>query len=59
MASSKSNKKNINKKDDKNSNLTAFEQEMLECYKKVKEYKIACEANVVSSLWQDIDLYYT
>jgi replicative DNA helicase len=60
MASSKSNKKVINKKtNDANTNLSAFEQEMLECYKKVREYKIACEANVVSSLWHDIDLYYT
>lgn len=46
-----------NKKE--NNKLTAYQQEVLETIKKIKEYKLAVEANVVSILWSDKDLYFT
>ena len=39
--------------------LTPFEEEMLATGKKIREYKKACEANIVSILWKQPDLYYT
>jgi len=41
------------------SKLTPFEEEMLATGKKIREYKKACEANIVSILWKQPDLYYT
>lgn len=39
--------------------ITPFEQELIDTNKKVREYKKACEANVVSILWKNPDFYYT
>ena len=39
--------------------LTPFEEELMKATKKVKEYKLACEANVVSILWSIPELYFT
>jgi len=38
--------------------LTAFETEMLKAAKKVKEYKLACEANIVSIFYKKSELIY-
>lgn len=43
----------------KKQELTAFEKELIKATKKVKEFKLACEANVVSILWSNPELYYT
>jgi len=39
--------------------ISAFEVELLKANKKILEYKLACEANIVSILWSNPDLYYT
>jgi len=39
--------------------LTPFEEELAKTSKKIREYKKACEANIVSILWKQPDLYYT
>ena len=39
--------------------LTPFEEELLKASKKIREYKKACEANIVSILWKNYELYYT
>ena len=38
--------------------LTPFEKELLDTIKKIGEYKLACEANVVSSLYQRPDAIF-
>ena len=38
--------------------LTPFEEEMIKTSKTIREYKKACEANIVSILWKSPDLYY-
>lgn len=38
--------------------ITPYEQELLKATKKVKEYKLSCEANIVSILWKDPEMYY-
>lgn len=43
----------------KKQELTAFEVEIIKAANKVKEYKLSCEANIVSILWKNPDLYYT
>jgi len=43
----------------KDTKLTPFEEELLKSSKKIREYKKACEANIVSILWKNHDLYYT
>ena len=48
----KSTKSTITKK-------SAFEQERLNAVKKVKEFKLSCEANVVSALYINHELFYT
>ena len=40
------------------SKISAFEIEMAKAFKKVKDFKIACEANIVSLLWKNQDLIY-
>jgi replicative DNA helicase len=40
------------------SEVSAYEQELVECGKKIKEYKLACEANIVAILWKKPDLYF-
>lgn len=42
-----------------NKELTPFEVEIIKAANKVKEYKLSCEANIVSILWKNLDLYYT
>jgi hypothetical protein len=39
--------------------LSAFEEEILKSYKKVMEYKVICEANIVSLLWKNTELFHT
>lgn len=39
--------------------LTPFEQELLKAGKKVKEYKLSCEANVVSIFWKNHELMFS
>jgi len=39
--------------------LTPFEVEIIKAANKVKEYKLSCEANIVSILYKNPDLYYT
>ena len=48
-------KKNENKKGKKNT----VSRETLETATKIKEYKLACEANIVSILFKQPELYYT
>nr|WP_243153142.1 helicase [Clostridium botulinum] len=44
-------------KKDKQNNLLNGEE--IEAMKKIKEYKLVCEANIVSILWKQPDLYLT
>lgn len=39
--------------------LTPFEKELAKAVETVKEYKLACEANIVSILYQNPEFYYT
>lgn len=39
--------------------LTPYQEELVDTIKKIKEFKLAVEANVVSILWSDKDLYFT
>ena len=39
--------------------LSLLEIELIKSSKKVQEYKLACEANIVSSLFKNPELYYT
>jgi len=39
--------------------LTPLEIELIKSSKKVQEYKLACEANIVSILYKNPDLYFT
>lgn len=39
--------------------LTAFEKEQVECAKKINEYKLLSEANVVASIFKNPELIYT
>ena len=41
-----------------NKKLTPFEEELLKATKKVKEYKLACEANIVSIFYKKSDLLF-
>ena len=38
--------------------LTAFEKEQAECAKKINEYKLLSEANIVASIFKNPDLMY-
>ncbi len=38
--------------------LTAYEKELLKAIKKVKEYKLSCEANIVAIFYKNSDLLY-
>lgn len=40
------------------SELSAFEEELVKASKKVKEYKLTCEANIVLCLYKDHELLY-
>ena len=46
-------------KDKEQKELTPLEIELIKSSKKVQEYKLACEANIVSILYQNPELYYT
>ncbi len=50
MATAKGNKKQ--------SKLTPFQEELIETIKKINEYKLGCEANIVSALYQRPDAIY-
>ncbi len=39
--------------------MTPFEEELNKTSKKIREYKKACEANIVSILWSVPEMYYT
>ena len=52
----KDSKSKVKKKEVK---LTAFEQELIETMKKVKEYKLASEANIVSIIYKNPDVIYS
>ena len=41
-----------------NAKLTAFEKEQVECAKKINEYKLLSEANVVASIFKKPELIY-
>lgn len=43
---------------EKNTKLTPFEQEQIAIAKKILDYKLAAEANVVSILYKSTDLLY-
>ncbi len=43
----------------KKKELTVFETELIKASKQVQEYKLACEANVVSTFYKNPELYYT
>jgi len=43
----------------KKSDLTPLEIELIKASKKVQEYKLACEANIVSIFYKNPELYYT
>ena len=49
MAATKINKKTTTKKEE----LTPFEKQLLETVKKINEYKLSCEANVVSIIYKN------
>lgn len=38
--------------------LTAFQKEQIECAKKIKEYKLSSEANIVASIYKNPELIY-
>lgn len=38
--------------------LTAYQQELAKAIEKVKEFKLACEANITAILWKNTELYY-
>ena len=38
--------------------LTAFEKEQIECGKKIQEYKLSSEANIVASIFKKPELIY-
>lgn len=42
----------------KKPNVSKIPEEELKAIKKVKEYKLICESNIVSILWKDVDLYF-
>lgn len=42
----------------KKPNISNIPKEEIEAIKKVKEYKLICESNIVSILWKDADLYF-
>ena len=44
---------------EKKKELSVFEQELVKAGKKVQEFKLACEANVVSILFKNPELYFT
>ncbi len=44
---------------EKKKELTALEIELIKASKKVQEFKLACEANIVSILYKNPDLYFT
>ena len=48
-------KNNTNKT---NTNITPFEQELIDTMKKIKDYKLACESNIVSIIYKNIDHIY-
>lgn len=45
-------------KNNKKSNITSFQKDLIETIKKIKEYKRNCEANIVSILYKKPDLLY-
>lgn len=47
------------KKDKSSSKLSPFEIEMAKAFKKVKEFKVACEANIVSLIWKNTELLFS
>jgi replicative DNA helicase len=47
------------KKKQEKQKLTPYQQELVETIKKIKEFKLAVEANIVAILWSDKDLYFT
>ena len=47
----------VNKKDSK-TKITPFQEEQLKAAKRVKEYKLSCEANVVSIFYKNPELLY-
>ncbi len=42
----------------KNKKISAFEEELLLIIKKINEFKLGCEANIVSILYKNPDLFY-
>ena len=48
-----------NKQEKEKQKLTPYQKELVETIKKIKEFKLAVEANIVSILWVDKDLYFT
>lgn len=42
----------------KKKDVSKIPKEEIEAIKKVKEYKLICESNIVSILWKDADLYF-
>lgn len=44
---------------EKRQELSVLEKELVKASKKVQEYKLACEANIVASLYKNPDLYFT
>ena len=47
----------VNKKNSK-TKITPFQEEQLKAAKRVKEYKLSCEANVVSIFYKNPELLY-
>ena len=48
----------VNEKKTEKTKLTPFQEEQLKVAKKVKEYKLSCEANVVSIFYKKPDLLF-
>lgn len=51
------NKTKSSTKNSKTAKLTPFQEEMNKTLNKIKEYKLACEANITSILWSKPELY--
>lgn len=50
--------KKTSNKESKGKKLTAYQQELAKAIEKVKEFKLACEANITAILWKNSDLYF-
>jgi hypothetical protein len=58
LAGASNTTNNTSKSTKQKKEITPFEEELLKAVKKVKEFKLSCEANVVSIFWKRPELIY-